>query len=383
MRIVLVTHYFPAHRGGIERVAAEIAARLAARGARIDWHASDCDPSPSLPGVSTVAAPSLNAMERATGVPYPLWSPAALRRLRAAVRAADVVHLHDCLYLPQIAAYTAGRPVLVTQHVGWIPFRNPLLRALQWAAHRSVARRVLGRAARVVFVSDTVRRYFSGMVQFRTPPVLVPNGVDANVFKPADEAARARLRVALGAGDNTALLLFAGRFVEKKGLPLLRQLAGRLPQARWIFAGWGPEDPGRWGLPHVAVMRERSGASLAELYQAADLLVLPSVGEGFPLVAQEAMACGTPALLGADTARGLPDAAPLLLAEATSGADASERWERRIRALIAPGSGLSGLRGRVAAYAAAAWSWDECAARYEELLRGATYNASGDVQRTG
>ena len=47
MRIALVTHYYPAHRGGIELVAAELAKRLAQRSdIDIAWHASDCDPAP-------------------------------------------------------------------------------------------------------------------------------------------------------------------------------------------------------------------------------------------------------------------------------------------------------------------------------------------------
>src|SRR4051812_6257463 len=317
MRIVLVTHYFPAHRGGIELVAAELARRLAVRGMEIEWHASNTDAPPSFAGVKAVAAPSWNAVERASGVPYPLWSPAALRRLRDAVRGADVVHLHDCLYLPQIVAHAAGRPVLLTQHVGWIPFRNPLLRALQWSAHHSVARWVLGSAAQIVFVSETVRRYFAGFVRFTLPPLVVPNGVDPEVFHPAADEERARLRAGLGVAPGTPLLLFAGRFVEKKGLPLLRRLAARIGEAHWLFAGWGRDDPEAWRLPNVTVLRGRSGASPASLYRAADLLVLPSVGEGFPLVAQEAMACGTPALLGADTAAGLPEARAWLLAEDT------------------------------------------------------------------
>jgi glycosyltransferase involved in cell wall biosynthesis len=373
MRIALVTHYYPAHRGGIELVAAELAKRLAQRGdIDIAWHASDCDPAPSLAGVRCVPARSWNGVERRFGVPYPLWSPGALRRVWRAARAADVVHLHDCLYLPNVVAYAAARlarrPVLVTQHVGMIPYRNPALRALLFAAYRVLARIVLGGATQVAFVSDSVRRYFGQFVDFRSPPELVFNGVDTAVFQPLDESRRQALRAELGAGPDTPLLLFVGRFVEKKGLPVLHKLAEKLPEARWLFAGWGPLDPERWSLPNVGVLRGRAGAELARLYQAADLLVLPSRGEGFPLVVQEAMACGTPALVGVETAAGCPDAAAVLPSEDLSGADAIARWERRIRQLTGTASAAPGLRAAAAAYAAANWSWERCSERYLELL---------------
>jgi glycosyltransferase involved in cell wall biosynthesis len=373
MRIALCTHYYPAHRGGIELVAGEIAARLAAaHGAEITWHASDCDPPPSIPGVACVPAKSWNAIERRIGIPYPVWTPAALRAVARTVRAADVVHLHDCLYLPSLAAHAAarraGRPVLVTQHVGMIPYRNPALRGLLSLAYRRLARQVLEEAARVVFVSDTVRRYFASFVRFRSPPLLVANGVDTAVFRPADEGRRMALRRELRIAPETPVLLFVGRFVEKKGLPLLRQLAARLSHARWLFAGWGPLDPERWGLANVTVLRGRSGEALVPLYQAADLLVLPSKGEGFPLVVQEAMACGTPALVGADTAAGSADAAEVLLAEDTDGTQAAARWERRILALTATREPLLALRSGAASYAAANWSWENCVQRYAELL---------------
>lgn len=373
MRIVLITHYYPAHRGGIELVAAEIARRLAARhGAEISWHASDCDPPPSIPGVECMPAASCNAIERRAGVPFPLWSPAALHRVARAVRAADAVHLHDCLYLPNVAAYAAarlaGRPVLVTQHIGMVPYRNPALRATLALAYRVLGRMVLGGANQVVFVGDTARRYFEAFVGFKSPPVLVPNGVDTAVFHPIDEMQRARLRERFGAAPGRPLLIFVGRFVEKKGLPMLRQLAERLSDARWLFAGWGALDPERWALAHVSVMRGRSGAALAPLYQAADLLVLPSRGEGFPLVVQEAMACGTPALVAAETASACPGAAAMLAGEELGGKDAPARWERRIRELTGPGAAAAGLRAAVAAYAAANWSWERCTARYAELF---------------
>ena len=378
VRIVLVSHYYPAHRGGVERVAGQLAERLARAGvARIDWHASDCDTPPDLAGVQCTPGRSWNAFERGLGFPYPIWTPSALRRLGTAASNADVVHLHDCLYLPNVVAFLAarlaGRPVLVTQHIGFVPYRNPLLRLLVGAANRRVGGFVLGRATRVVFESETVRRYFERFVRFREPPLLVPNGVDTEAFAPAEPAHKEALRAQQGANPGTPLFLFVGRFVEKKGLPVLRALAGHFPSVRWILAGWGSLDPQAWGLPNVTVVRSPSIRELLPLYQAADLFVLPSAGEGFPLAVQEAMACGTPALIGTETAAGSPDAP--ILSETTTAEDTAARWIARIDALLREPQTLDDLRPRVAAFAREQWSWQACVDRYAAVLRGRTQTA--------
>jgi glycosyltransferase involved in cell wall biosynthesis len=148
---------------------------------------------------------------------------------------------------------------------------------------------------------------------------------------------------------------------------VLRELIQRLPQVYWLFAGWGPLDPATWGGTNVNVVH--SPSNIVELYQAADLLVLPSVGEGFPLSVQEAMACGTPALVGSETASGSPHARAVLLAEPTGSADTVERWASRLQSLLASPRALEALRPQVARFAREHWSWDRCAARYAELLR--------------
>jgi len=373
LRVTLVTHYYPAHRGGVERVAGQLAERLAAAGvAQIDWHASDCDAPPAATGLAAVPAASWNGIERALGLPYPLWSPAALRRLARACRESDVVHLHDCLYFPNVVAFLAarraGRPVLVTQHIGHVPYRSALLRGLHQAANRVLGAWLLRGADQVVFESEAVQRYFRGFTRFGRPPVHVQNGVDAQAFHPATAEERRAHRAKLGVPSDRPLFLFLGRFVEKKGLPVLRELAKRLPACHWLFAGWGPLDPAGWLLPNATVVPSPATKDLRMLYQAADLLVLPSVGEGFPLSVQEAMACGTPALVGDDTAAGCPQAGDVLLSEPVGGATA-ERWAARIRALLATPDALAALRPRVAAFAREHWSWETCVARYAELLR--------------
>src|SRR5947209_2106475 len=163
MRSVLVTHFYPAHGGGVERVAEQLAARMAASGAQIVWCASDTDATPSLPGVQCEPMATFNAIERASGFPYPLWSLRSLVHLARLVRAADAVHVHDCIYAGSLAgAWLARRHakrLLVTQHIGTVPLPR-VLAAVLGCANRLGARSVLRRADGVAFISPQVLRYF-------------------------------------------------------------------------------------------------------------------------------------------------------------------------------------------------------------------------------
>ena len=188
--MVLVTHYFPAHGGGIEIVASQIAARLAGSGAwTIAWFASDVDPEPDVvPGLMTTAARSWNAVERRTGLPFPLWSIGSLRALWVAVRDADLVHVHDYLYLGNLAAIIAGwrwgKPVVVTQHIGLIPFASRIKRLTLELLNRTIGALFLRHVHQVGFISEAVRTYFEARVTFTRRPAYLPNGVDGVLFHP-------------------------------------------------------------------------------------------------------------------------------------------------------------------------------------------------------
>ena len=237
--------------------------------------------------------------------------------------------------------------------------------------NRTVGRWMLGRADQVVFISDAVRRYFDGFVRFDRPPLHVPNGVDTMTFRPSSSDERAQVREALGVAEADRVVLYVGRFVDKKGLPLLGRLARALPQYRWWFAGWGesgPAHPATWGLPQVRVFGDRSGGTLAELYNAADLLVLASLSEGFPLVVQEAMACGTPVLIASAIADGAPEARALLrLASIDHPDSAVTTWTAAIASAIAGNDGRA-RAAELSDFARARWSWPATVARYEAIF---------------
>lgn len=373
MRIVLVTHFFPAHGGGVEKVAAQLAARMAADGAEVVWFASDTDAPPELPGVQCHPMATFNGVERLSGFPYPLWGPRSLARLAACVRGADAVHVHDCIYAGSLVAACLARRhrkrLAVTQHIGLVPLPR-LLRPVLAAANRLGAWSVLRNAHGVGFISPAVRSYFETLAGASPRFHYVANGVDGNVFRP-EEGEPCKRRVALGFAADRPLLLFVGRFAPKKRLPLVRAMAMLRPDWQWCVIGHGPEQPQVWGLPNVRVLPPVPQPELAAYYRAADLLVLPSEGEGFPLVVQEGMGCGLPACITAAVAAGaaMPRDLWLELPEAegdiaSHGVASIETW------LETPQEQRAAQRAACAAYAAATWQWETAARAHARWLRG-------------
>ena len=173
---------------------------------------------------------------------------------------------------------------------------------------------------------------------------IVPNGLELPPLPAAADREAARRE--LGLPHDDTLLLFVGRLVPEKNLPLLIDAVSRMsPSLRprvWL-AGEGPErgrveaEIARHGLGEVVgLLGERS--DIRRLMHAADLLVLPSREEGLSNVLLEAMASGLPVIATAVggspeliddrvTGRLLPseDAAALAATIAALADDAEER----------------------------------------------------------
>jgi len=371
-RLLTVSNFFDSHRGGLEIVAGRLARELAARGFAVTWLASDTTAPPADPRLACVAARVWNVAEDRLGVPWPVLSPGSVARLWREVRAADAVLLHDALYMASVVTFLAAkihrRPLVVIQHIGQIPYRSPLLRGLMALANRLVAAPVLTGADQVVFISEFVRAFFARL-RFRSPTQLVFNGVDTEVFRPAcgDERTAARRRFGL----DGPVALFVGRFVEKKGVEILRRAAAARPDVTFAFAGWGVIDPASWGLPNVRVFPDLAGASLADLYRAADVFVLPSQGEGFPLVVQEALACGLPVICGAESTGADAEAAAFLHGVDVESRDQDAAAAEVLAAMdVALAENAPAEAQRRFEFVRRRYAWSAAADRYAEMLAG-------------
>lgn len=380
LKLLMVTHYFESHRSGIELIAGRLVRELLNLGQEVVWIASNVTPPPDdgTTASRAVAVSALNITERYLGIPFPIPSVGAIRQIRREVGHADAVLLQDSLYPICIAAFVFARssrkPVVIAQHVGIVPYNNAVFRVMMSLANWILVRPMLARADGIAFFSEITARYFS-RVRFRTTPRLMFTGVDSGVFFPAAPGQKLELRRNLGLTLDRSVALFVGRFVEKKGLHILLRMARLRPDIVWAFAGWGHLDPRHWGLPNVIVFSDLGGPTLAALYRASDVLVLPSKGEGFPLVIQEALACGLPVVCSAVTAEadaavtGYLSAVPLdeRNAEATALAFCAELD----RALAGDGNARHSGPERFQ-FVSQRYSWRAAAAEYLELIRAAS-----------
>lgn len=308
MRILTVTHFFEGHGGGIERVAGQLCRQFKKLGVTATWAASSGDAPPD--DIDAVPLACINPIEALTGLPMPIPGPRGFRSLSRAVKQSDVVVLHDGLYatsiLAMLSAKLAGKPVILIQHIAGIPFSSAVLRAVMKIANKIVTVPMLRLADRRVFISNTVRSDLLGGSAGQDNQLLF-NGVDGSLFHPGHRATATTCERTMR--DGRRQMLFVGRYVAKKGLSVLRSLAQQRPDLDFVLVGSGPIRPAEWHLPNVRDIGPQSPAQLAELYRSSDLLLLPSVGEGYPLVIQEAMACGLPVLCGAPINQADPGAA--------------------------------------------------------------------------
>lgn len=372
-RVLLVSPYYSEQGGGVERVTQRMAQGLVACGWHVTWVASsftDCAEVPlaNEAGCIRVPAPAWNAVEKRTGVPFPLWGIRAIRRLWAATGTADAVVVHESLYVPSMLACLVarwrGRPLMVVQHVGLVPYRNPLVRGLMQAGNQTWSRSTHFLATKTVFISQAVRRYFEGPLP-NSRSTLIPNGVDITCFAPREAFAPVESR--------RPRVLFVGRFVEKKGLDIVRALAQLRSDVDFLLAGKGPLRPENWQLANVQVLGHIDAEQLACAYRDADLLLLPSHGEGFPLVVQEAMATGLAPLVSHETAEALPGvAAHVYSAPVLRGMpDLIEKWSTLIDEALAAERDATAALARVA-FVRTHWSWERCIQSYDALLQELT-----------
>jgi D-inositol-3-phosphate glycosyltransferase len=255
LRLVMLSHYWDPHVGGIETVARQQAQRFARLGATVEVHTTRLPRStsrvsvwtpPSGPGsLRVVRHRATDVLVRTLRVPVPIPEPTMMRAVIAAVRRADAVIVHGHTYptsvLGAVGARTVGRPLVLMQHSPWISY-GPLRDGLERAVDRIIGRSLIGAADRVIAVSEHTASYVRSLRAGTTVSV-VPNGVDTARFCPSSGPVRRP-------ADRQPVVLFVGRLVHRNGWEVLLDAWDRselADRAELRIVGTGPTSPGSRG----------------------------------------------------------------------------------------------------------------------------------------
>lgn len=216
-----------------------------------------------------------------------------VRRILASEGDVDLIDAHY-FYPDGVAAVLLGRelakPVVITGRgtdINLIPRYRLPRNQLLWAADR---------AAGLITVCQALKDELQDLGVPGRRVTVLRNGVDLQLFRPADREAERRR---LGLAGPT--LLSVGGLIERKGHHLIIQALAMLEGVTLLIAGSGPERAALERLAAATGVADRvrflglvAHDALAGLYNAADALVLASSREGWANVLLEAMACGTP-----------------------------------------------------------------------------------------
>lgn len=223
------------------------------------------------------------------------FDPGPLRQVRRLISTLRPEILESHGYKSTLYCWLLGR----ITGVPWVAFYHGRT-STDWKVrlYHALDRRAMGRARAIATVAEGVEAHFRKRDRERI--VVIPNGV---IDLDAPTGSRSEVRGRLGWTDSERIIGFVGRLSREKGpdlfLEVFARLRDRLPDLRALVVGEGPDrealkrHAARIGLTDY-VSFTGSVASVAEMYEAMNLLVISSRSEVFPNVLLEAVESGLP-----------------------------------------------------------------------------------------
>jgi glycosyltransferase involved in cell wall biosynthesis len=299
MRVLIASDYFlPRGGGGVERAIYEVAVRLTRMGHKVTVLTLDEIAQPlrdSVDGIPVWRVPGrdlTSSLGITTSFSRRAWSFFAELLDSAEF---DVVNVHNIFFelslVGALRTHSRRLPLVVTAHLGPVSELGLRYGLPSRLYEQTVGRFILSRADSVTAVSEAVARHVLSLGASGDRLTVVPNGVDAKRFKPAETLIQSKE------------VVFVGRLVFNKGPQFLVEaipsVLAAVPQAHFTFVGDGPmleqlKDRTReLGVENAADFLGRRG-DVEDLLAPATVFARPSLLEGFSLTVLEAMACGVP-----------------------------------------------------------------------------------------
>ena len=298
---------------GIGEVAVQLARAQNRAGVNLYlWTADDADEAGAIREKSGLTTETLQTFP-ALGPSRYAFSPAMVKRIRDTDQSFSVVHHHGVWACTSYAAFVwsksgqPGRPFILAPQG---ELQSWCLRRSRWK--KAVTRRLyVNRLLRETACFQALGEHEVNDIRrlgLTNPVAVIPNGIGEEWCEQECDGPAFREKYLIP--KDKRIVLFLSRVSPKKGLPMLfeaiRRHRGRLSD--WLCVVAGPDEFGHareleelldsWDLRSlVRMIGPVYGADKRNAFAAADLFVLPSHSEGFPLAALESLGAGVPPIV--------------------------------------------------------------------------------------
>lgn len=300
MRVLIINYEFPPIGGGAGRATWHLCQELAKIGFRVDVVTSQGDTTfkYQLAGARIHSLPTHRKSIHQTGIKGMLeFLIRAFFILRKLLRKNNYALIHYFFSVPTgLLSFLIGhsKPYIVSLRGGDVPGYNPGELQFLHNIIKPINRLIWRKADAVVTLSHDLKQYVHQLEPSLDIDVIF-NGVDTNIFRPFKYP---EIR-----HKPPVKLLCASRLLEWKGIDYLLEAVSLLEgyNIHLTIVGTGYYENKLHNLivklkldDIVTMAGHQAHENLPEIYNNADIFVLPSYGDSFGQVFTEAMACGLP-----------------------------------------------------------------------------------------
>ncbi len=312
MRIAFLCYEF-LQPGGIGVYSRRLISELTSDGHKIVVFCAPANPDLShrIPLLSEVKQVPVSGLPLTSMLSFWTRLPIAVARERVRGGPFDVVHSNAIADAFLSKRRLPGPRIVTVFHLGRSVVRSAGLRVMaspralrtEYGLALAVEGRSIRRADQLIVISDSTRRE----VQAAFPDVapgkvsVIPPGVDTQIAT-SDEKTASYLRSKWGISRGNKILLFVGRIKDRKGLPLLLKVLKQLEEesAKLVIVGGGDgsriaRTAQKMGIGNQVILAGYvSDQELRAAYSISQVLVHPSVMEGYGMTLAESVYLGLP-----------------------------------------------------------------------------------------
>ena len=311
----VIPAFYPAHAyGGTVEVAYHISKELVRRGHEVTVYTSDSldkyhRQKSRISEVDGIKVYYFKTPSNRLAWNRLVFTPGMRLQLSKEIKNFDTIHLHGFRNFQNIPAHHYAKkysiPYVLQAH-GSLPRiikKQRLKKLYDWVW----GNKILKDASKVVALTRTEAEQYKKMGVDEDKIEIVPNGIDLSKFENLPEKGEIRRKYLIE--DDEKVILYLGRIHKIKGIDLFvkafADLAAELDNVKLVIIG--PDD-GFLSMLKAQIEDLKMDDKILftgplyerdklEAYVDADVYVLPSVYETFPVTVLEACACGTPVII--------------------------------------------------------------------------------------